>query len=346
LSASFANGVRLSGIVYLHRISDNRISGTGFRNLRMFKKLSGATTWPNTVIGTTMWRADEHVQGETREQELISNPKYLGDLLSGGATLHRIAEHGTGADEQRRSSLRVISSLLQRTLSLPQIELQIQRELVLDRLDLDATAAGQEAEGDLSVLRRNLNKRIESTRKDMQDAMRARDAQCVQQLQTMQMETAKKLSEAQLRQDELKTSLMEMHDKEVQKLSARLDEMDVQQRELLRIKQQELDDMEESLRLMREQVAEDEAQWRKQALDATERRKRQHARRQMDSEFQQKVRASKQNVAQEKGNLNAVIRAKNAARSEVVYDIAKGISAGAVTAITPLRKLGSLLHFF
>ena len=38
LSASYANGVRINGIVYLHRISDNRLSGTSSRNLRMFKK--------------------------------------------------------------------------------------------------------------------------------------------------------------------------------------------------------------------------------------------------------------------------------------------------------------------
>jgi hypothetical protein len=339
LSASFANGVRLSGIVYLHRISDNRISGTGFRNLRMFKKLSGATTWPNTVIGTTMWRADELIQGETREKELISNPKYFGDLLLGGATLHRIAEHGTGADEQKRSSLRVISSLLQRTLSSPQIELRIQRELVLDRLALDATAAGKEAEGDLSLLRCNLNKQIENTRKDMQDAMRARDAESVKQLQTMQRETAKKLSEAQTRQDELKTSLMEMHDREVQKLSARLDEMDTQQRNLLKIKQQELDDMEGSLRLMREQAAIDEARWRQQALNAAEWQRRQLAQQKWHWECQQNVVASKQIVVQEQQNLGAVTQAKKAVRSNVVNGTANGISAGAVTAMTSLCRL-------
>jgi hypothetical protein len=75
LSASDANGVRINGIVYLHRISDNRLSGTISRNLRMFKKLNSAKAWPNTIVGTTMWRADEHLQGELRERELASYSK-------------------------------------------------------------------------------------------------------------------------------------------------------------------------------------------------------------------------------------------------------------------------------
>ncbi|PVI00554.1 hypothetical protein DM02DRAFT_655302 [Periconia macrospinosa] len=41
LSASFANNVRLNGIIYLHRISDNRLGNSGLCNLHMFKKLSG-----------------------------------------------------------------------------------------------------------------------------------------------------------------------------------------------------------------------------------------------------------------------------------------------------------------
>jgi hypothetical protein len=82
LSASFANGVRLSGIVYLHRISDNRVAGSGMRNLRMFKQLSGSSAWPNTVIGTTMWGADEYAKGIERERELSNEPNYFGDILS------------------------------------------------------------------------------------------------------------------------------------------------------------------------------------------------------------------------------------------------------------------------
>ena len=41
LGASYANGVRLTGIVYLHRISDSRLGRSSLRTLQMFRKLSG-----------------------------------------------------------------------------------------------------------------------------------------------------------------------------------------------------------------------------------------------------------------------------------------------------------------
>ncbi|KAF2807131.1 uncharacterized protein BDZ99DRAFT_353274, partial [Mytilinidion resinicola] len=218
LSTSFANGVRISGIIYLHRISDNRLSGTGLRNLRVFKKLAGSNAWPNTVIGTTMWKADEYMQGEAREIELSGDVTYFGDLLSRGAKLFRIAEHETGAEEQRHSSLRVVSHLLQRTRTVAVIDLRIQRELVVDGKTLDATAAGREALGNLYHLRRQLARQVEIARHDMQDALKVRDIESARQLQAIETECTRKISKSQKQQQKLKTSLMEIHDKEVDKL--------------------------------------------------------------------------------------------------------------------------------
>lgn len=41
LNRVYQNNVRLAGILYLHRIGDNRLGGTAMKNLRMFKKLCG-----------------------------------------------------------------------------------------------------------------------------------------------------------------------------------------------------------------------------------------------------------------------------------------------------------------
>ena len=39
LGQVYQNRIKLTGIVYLHRISDVRIGGSGMKNLRMFRKL-------------------------------------------------------------------------------------------------------------------------------------------------------------------------------------------------------------------------------------------------------------------------------------------------------------------
>ncbi|KAF9043948.1 hypothetical protein BJ165DRAFT_1611746 [Panaeolus papilionaceus] len=48
-------GVLLSGILYFHRITDNRFSGTANKNLRMFGKLCGDGAASKVTFVTTMW---------------------------------------------------------------------------------------------------------------------------------------------------------------------------------------------------------------------------------------------------------------------------------------------------
>lgn len=336
LSASFANGVRLSGIVYLHRISDNRLGGSGMRNLRMFKKLSGSSTWPNTIIGTTMWSANEYAQGIAREAELSNDPVYFGDVRAGGGKVSRIAEQGTGPEEQKHSSLRMIASLLQYIYVSPKVDLQIQREMVNEHKSLDATAAGQEALGDLYHMRLQFADQLESTRRDMKEAERARDLDSARQLQAVESDFANKLGLAERQQEELKTSLMEMHDREMQKLLKRLEGIEKTQRRQLRSKQKELEDLEESLKLMREQTAIDETRWRKQRLNAAELEKKQRAKLEADGEAAQSALVLRQQRDQEKANVMAVGKAKGMVRNSIVGGVSNGVAAAGATAIATM----------
>jgi GTPase SAR1 family protein len=336
LSTSYANGVRLTGIVYLHRISDNRLGGSGMRNLRMFKKLSGSSTWPNTAIGTTMWNINEYAEGIAREKELSSHQDYFGDLLSGGAKLFRVAEHATGPEEQKHSSLAMISRLVQYVGISPKLELKIQRELVNEHKSLDATAAGQEALGDLYHIRVQLTEQLESTRHDMREAVRARDSESARQLEAVETDFTNKLRLAEQEQVELKTSLLEMHDKEVQRLLERLDDMDKAQRRHLHSKQKELEDMEESLRLMREQSTIDAARWRKQKLDAAESKRKQRAKRDADHDAAQSALVLKQQVDEGKMNVAAVGKARGMVRNSIVNGISNGVATAGATAVATL----------
>ncbi|KAL4061675.1 hypothetical protein V8B97DRAFT_2066349, partial [Scleroderma yunnanense] len=45
----------LTGLIYVHRISDTRVGGNAQRNLRMFRNLCGDESLKNVVIVTTMW---------------------------------------------------------------------------------------------------------------------------------------------------------------------------------------------------------------------------------------------------------------------------------------------------
>ncbi|KAF8159710.1 P-loop containing nucleoside triphosphate hydrolase protein [Crassisporium funariophilum] len=73
LEKTYAADVKLAGIVYLHRITDNRMSGSPHRNLRMFGHLCGNRAADKVVFVTTMWDKVKQSVAEEREQQLKTN---------------------------------------------------------------------------------------------------------------------------------------------------------------------------------------------------------------------------------------------------------------------------------
>jgi len=64
----YEKDVKLSGILYLHRITDNRMGGAPQRNLRMFGRLCGDEPAKKVVFVTTMWDKISTNVGEQREK--------------------------------------------------------------------------------------------------------------------------------------------------------------------------------------------------------------------------------------------------------------------------------------
>lgn len=308
LSASFANGVRINGIIFLHRISDNRLGGTGLRNLRMFKKLSGAGAWANTAIGTTMWTTCQYTENLTREAELAHDVELFGDLISHGARLFRVS--GGSQHERKLSGLRIVTHLLYEMRSNLSVELDIQRELVLDVLALDATKAGQEVLGDVAVSRSQMMRQLQSLQEDMAEALRARDAESRRQLREMEENFRRKLTDSIRKQKEIKVFLQELHDRELEKLLARVNKMGIMNDGVLRKKQAELDDLEEAHRLMLEQTAKEDARWERQALPQAEKERKRRLNKEIERESEREILALKKAVERKGRRLRAVDKAR------------------------------------
>lgn len=89
LTDSFTAEIRLSGIIYLHRISDVRMQGSAKLNLSMFKKLCGPDALKNVILVTTMWDRVSEAEGAAREYELTSTPDFWGWMVSHGSRVYR-----------------------------------------------------------------------------------------------------------------------------------------------------------------------------------------------------------------------------------------------------------------
>lgn len=72
LGETYKNQIRLSGVLYLHRIIDVRMAGSAKRNLLMFIELCGSDCFKHVVLATTMWSVmKDRAEAERREKELI-----------------------------------------------------------------------------------------------------------------------------------------------------------------------------------------------------------------------------------------------------------------------------------
>ncbi|KAH6869248.1 P-loop containing nucleoside triphosphate hydrolase protein [Thelonectria olida] len=86
LAAQHTLGVPLRGILYLHKITDNRMTGSSMMYLRLLEALIGDHALENLVLVTTMWnklRDEDRGQALRHEQELLDD--YWGPMEDKGS---------------------------------------------------------------------------------------------------------------------------------------------------------------------------------------------------------------------------------------------------------------------
>ncbi|KAL0948456.1 hypothetical protein HGRIS_011029 [Hohenbuehelia grisea] len=133
LAETYGQGITLSGLLFFHRISDNRFAGTPLRNLEMFKKLCGSSALRNVVLLTTMW---DEVFGNTGEERLDDLQKnYWKGMIASGS---RVARFDNRPDRNYRCAWDIIAAFS----TVVQPPLLIQREMVDERRSLVDTSAG------------------------------------------------------------------------------------------------------------------------------------------------------------------------------------------------------------
>ncbi|EKM78784.1 hypothetical protein AGABI1DRAFT_114375 [Agaricus bisporus var. burnettii JB137-S8] len=74
LRETYRRKIKLAGVLYLHRITDNRMGGTPLKNLHMFGKLCGNAAMSRVTLVTTMWDQVQDLRiAQSRELELKDN---------------------------------------------------------------------------------------------------------------------------------------------------------------------------------------------------------------------------------------------------------------------------------
>ncbi|KAF7983574.1 hypothetical protein HWV62_21174 [Athelia sp. TMB] len=140
LNATYKRRINLTAILYLHRISCNRMTGSALRNMDLFQKLCGNRAARNVILVTTMWDEVDEEVGERREAELRDT-----FWRSMGAHKFQTARFSHTPE----SAWSILGSS---TGHFRPVKLQIQEEMVDKGISLSKTTAGSFLKSGLTLL--------------------------------------------------------------------------------------------------------------------------------------------------------------------------------------------------
>ena len=130
--------IPLAAIIYLHRISDNRMASSPLKNLKMFASMCGQQIMPNVVLATTMWTLIySEAMGDNRERELKMS--FWADMIAKGCKVARFKDSFESAWE-------IVGALATQEFAL------VSYEIVNDQKKLNETTAGVKLNAELKKL--------------------------------------------------------------------------------------------------------------------------------------------------------------------------------------------------
>ncbi|CAI7627158.1 unnamed protein product [Penicillium glandicola] len=255
LGASYANGVRIHGILMLHPISDNRMSGSTMRNLDMMRAMCGFTSYSNLAIATTMW-SEKSPLCDQRESQLISDERFFGGFISRGAATFRHNEKGRlGSLEEITSARRIVTHLILQSQKYPPEVLQLQREIVNQRKVIGETKAGIVLAGDLHKARQAYERELKKLREAIKTEIAQKNMEHAVEMQELKADLEDQMRKAEQDKRALKKSMRDLHKDEERAWEKRLKVLEEKFLEELEAKEEELHSMEESLAEVRKDAA-------------------------------------------------------------------------------------------
>ena len=203
-AATYSMEITLAGIIYLHRISDNRMSGAMLKNLKMLKKLCGKNCYSKIVLATTMWDKMTDLQGAIRnEQQLGSTHEWWGDLEEEGAIIMR-------QDDRANSAMRIVEHIMSFT-EPAVMENQIER--VDKNLALEDCESGKVIAEDLIKQKEEHERQMLEKREFYEEQIREGNTKAAEKLEKLEREHEEETEEMNRSQQILAQRFAESNEK-------------------------------------------------------------------------------------------------------------------------------------
>jgi flagellar biosynthesis GTPase FlhF len=227
LNSAYKADIKLTGIIYLHRISDTRVGNSAFRSLRMFKKLCGDDGLGSVVLATTMWGKNKAAENE-REKELQTRPDFWKHMIAKGSKVFR---HDSG----RKSAAEIIDYLINKKRP---VTLDIQKEMIDKKMKLVNTGAGAEVATEVEKRKQKWAEELEGIKKELREAIEQKDSEMKKELQEVKRDLQNKLAQDQESMRKLQADSDQLH----QQIRERYEEQFKELRDVIQTKDKLLEE--------------------------------------------------------------------------------------------------------
>ncbi|KAG8738086.1 hypothetical protein FRC10_007297 [Ceratobasidium sp. 414] len=172
LTSSYAKGHKLTGIIYLHRITDPRMGGISRRTFQVFRELCGDRSLANVLIVTTMWSDPPNNAQIKREKQLKDESRFFQPAIKAGAQLVRCLH------KDPASARDIVRILLDKN----PIVMQVQQEIVDEKKHFYTTGAAQILGKELAEMEMRHQEEISQVKEELRQAKANNDTQAQEEL--------------------------------------------------------------------------------------------------------------------------------------------------------------------
>ncbi|KAI4209097.1 MAG: hypothetical protein LQ351_007933 [Letrouitia transgressa] len=207
MKASYDENMLLSGIIYLHSISDSRMTRASVQNLRMFRKLCGDDNLNHVILATTKWGITPHEDALRREHDLTSEEGFWSIMKAAGSLARRF-------ENSTESATALVKEILSKDAKFVP---KIQREIMQGKKLVD-TEAGAELNGAFVKLQREHEKEKKALAEELERAKKDHDRAFQEALRKERERLDAKMAEQEAEQSRLHMTINEALQLRIRKL--------------------------------------------------------------------------------------------------------------------------------
>ncbi|KAJ5287612.1 hypothetical protein N7478_003298 [Penicillium angulare] len=264
LGASYANEVRINGILMLQPNDRDNLEPISRHNINKVKAICGFAGYRNFCIVTTMWPRESDLKDNRqtwnqcaflRNREMGMLRAYYGDLQQSEAFSRRFNETGTWNQyEQKAHAQHIMSQLIGLSDGYKPEALQFPREFFQERKILAKSSVGTQVGIQLYKARKAYEEQLAEVTAQMEKAAENEDAENLAELTEVKDEIEECLSEGHQDQAILKGTFEDFHGDEQQEWKEKMDVLEIYFREEIDRKDTELLALEDLVRSMHKEA--------------------------------------------------------------------------------------------